>query len=552
MSVFCKCAILLIEKIEMKNIMKNRYYITSGRLGLLFVFLLIGLCLIAPSARAVTISELTVEINAQPGETIERTSRLYDDSLSGVTVYPWVLNFTEDPSREGSAMLIEDPKELKPDREWIKFDSNSIVLPADGTLVDFPYRIVLPRDAEPGTHLISIVYRTRPQPKDTAEGSMVYVGTNVVTNIFLRVAGTTIDQIEVEFFSGTYTNKDPVVPLVERNKTFVKKTFFTKPPVDFMLVVNNTGNTHQKPDGNVKLFNDLFGGNYEKLSINRESKIVLPGTDRSYEVPSFGQGFMVGKYRARLTLLYGNPLREVTKEISFWIIPIKELLIALLILILIIVLIWLLRRRRRRKEKEKEKKLREDIMREMGHSAPLDQSSVKSTVTSKKKTVKIIMIIGLIVVVLGGSGAAAYYFIIRGTTVTSTNNKNINLNTNQAVNVQNVNNVNKATNTNTTVNTNTLVNINNVVNSVVNTNTIVNANTNTNTNVNSEINQNLNTTAAPPDTDQDGLSDADEATYGTDVLDSDTDNDGYLDGAEVQNGYNPKGTGELNINNTNQ
>jgi flagellar basal body-associated protein FliL len=536
----------------MKNIMKRGYLISMMRVSVFFAVLLAGLWVIALPARAVTISELTVEINAQPGETIERTNQLYDDSLSGVTVYPWVLNFTEDPGREGSAMLIEDPKELKPDREWIKFDSNSIVLPADGTLVDFPYRIVLPRDAEPGTHLISIVYRTRPQPKNTAEGSTVYIGTNVVTSIFLRVAGTTIDQIEAEFFSGTYANKDQTVSLVERNKTFVKKTFFTKPPVDFMLIVNNTGNTHQKPDGNVKLFNDLFGGNYEKLSINRESRIVLPGADRAYEVPSFGQGFMIGKYRARLTLLYGSPLREVTKEISFWIIPIKELLIALLIVILIIVLIWLLLHRRKRKEKEKEKKLREDIMREMGRSAPPDQSPAKSATASGKKTAKIVMIIGVIVVVLGGGGTAAYYFIIRGTTVTNTNNTNINQNTNQATNVRNVDNANKATNTNTAVNTNTLANTNSVVNSAANTNTIVNANTNANTNVNSETNQNSNTNVAPPDTDKDGLSDADEAIYGTDVLDSDTDNDGYLDGAEVQNGYNPKGTGVLNINNTNQ
>jgi hypothetical protein len=41
------------------------------------------------------------------------------------------------------------------------------------------------------------------------------------------------------------------------------------------------------------------------------------------------------------------------------------------------------------------------------------------------------------------------------------------------------------------------------------------------------------------DSDQDGLSDAEEKTYGTDPLKADTDGDSYSDGIEVQTGYDP-------------
>jgi hypothetical protein len=41
------------------------------------------------------------------------------------------------------------------------------------------------------------------------------------------------------------------------------------------------------------------------------------------------------------------------------------------------------------------------------------------------------------------------------------------------------------------------------------------------------------------DSDQDGLTDAEEKTYGTDSRKADTDGDGYSDGAEVRSGYNP-------------
>lgn len=47
------------------------------------------------------------------------------------------------------------------------------------------------------------------------------------------------------------------------------------------------------------------------------------------------------------------------------------------------------------------------------------------------------------------------------------------------------------------------------------------------------------------DSDKDGLSDDDEARYGTDPLKPDTDGDGFKDGDEVSAGYNPKGAGRL-------
>jgi hypothetical protein len=50
------------------------------------------------------------------------------------------------------------------------------------------------------------------------------------------------------------------------------------------------------------------------------------------------------------------------------------------------------------------------------------------------------------------------------------------------------------------------------------------------------------------DSDADGLSDREEIqTYETDPLNPDTDADGFADGEEVRNGYNPKGEGRLQV-----
>lgn len=56
------------------------------------------------------------------------------------------------------------------------------------------------------------------------------------------------------------------------------------------------------------------------------------------------------------------------------------------------------------------------------------------------------------------------------------------------------------------------------------------------------------------DSDQDGLSDDEEKTYGTDPNNRDTDGDGYSDGAEVKSGYDPTkpAPGDKIINDTQQ
>lgn len=56
----------------------------------------------------------------------------------------------------------------------------------------------------------------------------------------------------------------------------------------------------------------------------------------------------------------------------------------------------------------------------------------------------------------------------------------------------------------------------------------------------------LGTDPLNPDTDGDGLFDGEEVkVYHTNPLDKDTDKDGYMDGEEVTNGYNPLGPGKL-------
>ena len=262
-----------------------------------------------------------------------------------------------------------------------------------GTLYDFPYRIEIPQDAEPGTHLISLVFQLKPaEPTASREGAAVYIGSNVATNLFVKVLGATIDDIEVDFRSGTFGNRDPQVSAAERKKTFEPKKFFLKPPVDFLVTVNNKGNTHQKPDGRIIIVNDLFSSTPEQIKVNEENRIILPGTDRTFDVSSFGRGFMYGKYRAKIELLYGDPLRAIEQEIDFWIVPLVEILIvlgAILLLIIIIIVIRKLRKKgRKRREAEQEERLRQKIIDEIKGKKPAPELTAKELKAKKKQEKK--------------------------------------------------------------------------------------------------------------------------------------------------------------------
>lgn len=58
--------------------------------------------------------------------------------------------------------------------------------------------------------------------------------------------------------------------------------------------------------------------------------------------------------------------------------------------------------------------------------------------------------------------------------------------------------------------------------------------------------ENLAQTDPKGDPDKDGLTNEQEAYYGTDANDPDSDNDGYSDGQEVASSHNPLGSGKLN------
>jgi hypothetical protein len=183
------------------------------------------------------------------------------------------------------------------------------------------------------------------------------------------------------------------------------------------------------------------------------------------------------------------------------------------------------------------------------------------------KNLVIILILAGVLVIGGGAAAAAYFFLKPAANENANNAQVLNVNTanlNQAVNTTtNTNNSNANTS-----NSNSGLNANTANRNTNSTNLNLNSNANTNTNGNSNTNAtNTNSGVArteplpsTTDTDDDGLTDAEERLYGTNASQPDSDGDSFIDGkqfvsmdsagrevfaGEFYLGYNPLGVGRL-------
>jgi hypothetical protein len=171
--------------------------------------------------------------------------------------------------------------------------------------------------------------------------------------------------------------------------------------------------------------------------------------------------------------------------------------------------------------------------------------------TSGKRKGMLILAIVILVVIIGG-GTAAFIFFGKKSDEVAVNNSNAN--TNSTIALSN-SNVNKNANTNSNQNVNSAGNLNisnsntntSNVNVAGNVNSIANVNAVGNTNQATNSSTNINGALPDMDPDKDGLPTDLEVSFGTDPQRKDTDGDGFSDGDELQNGYNPLGTGRVSV-----
>lgn len=204
------------------------------------------------------------------------------------------------------------------ENKWIKISKNRIALKA-GESATIPFEIVVPPDAAYGNYWAISVSNNNDVQKS---GNISLSGSaNIPVLIHIDKPGVISNAEIIEFGTESLINEYL--------------------PVDFLVKIKNTGNTHIRPRGNI-FINDHSGKNIAILDINKDSGSILPKARQEYN-SSWADGFFVkdyqsgdlvihwdkpalfrmGKYTAHLFLVFDGGNKDITLEskIDFWVIP---------------------------------------------------------------------------------------------------------------------------------------------------------------------------------------------------------------------------------------
>lgn len=321
---------------------KKKLFPITYRLLLIAFFAVFVFCLLSfvlPKAMAqlkgegLTISPPIKELSLKTGESSEQKIRITNPTDKIVEVYPKVMNFKA-KGEGGEPDFYESTDETAKFSlaKWISFNQSKLALTPE-QVIEFKYTISVPEDAEPGGHYGVVFFATEP-PKKEGETSQVALGSMIGSLVLVKVPGQIVEKAFVEEFD---TNKN----------------LYLKNNVDIKTRISNLGNVHFKPKGEIKI-NGWFGSE-EKIAFNEQNGNVLPDSTRKFENKWEPKSLKVGRYRADLSLTYGESEKSLTAFVTFWIIPWWVFVILAIVLIVIIVIIIVIIKKRRNKRPPKEK-----------------------------------------------------------------------------------------------------------------------------------------------------------------------------------------------------
>jgi hypothetical protein len=177
-----------------------------------------------------------------------------------------------------------------------------------------PYKIVTPANAEPGSHF-GVAFFEATAIKDN--GEQLKIGTQVGTLIFVTVPGNFLQKGNILDF---------------RAPSFVQSL-----PVNFSIKFENTGTVHFEPKGAIVIKN-IFGKVVATAPV--EGQVVLPTGTKDIQATFDGDGILIGRYTAELSIRDGEGNVLTAKSIAFYAFPIKY---AVIITLVIIALFYLLK-----------------------------------------------------------------------------------------------------------------------------------------------------------------------------------------------------------------
>jgi len=258
------------------------------------------------------------EVSVQPGESTTRQITVTNRTDSRQAFEVTLEDFT---AAEGSGEVIDllgDQRGPASLQDFLRPQIREFSL-ASGEQITFPVSVSVPATAEPGGRYGAVIISNTPE-ESTSGGATAQVVSRLASLFLVRVEGDVNE-------SGQLTNFRVSGP---------SSLFWQDGPESFEVLFKNTGSVHLTPYGQITITN-LFGQTVDTIPI--DAYFALPDSTRYRVVENMSDSFRLGRYTAHLSLnrSYGNEVD--TAQTSFWVIPWRILVSALLIILLISALV---------------------------------------------------------------------------------------------------------------------------------------------------------------------------------------------------------------------
>ncbi|MFZ2544848.1 MAG: hypothetical protein WAW80_02640 [Candidatus Saccharimonadales bacterium] len=288
---------------------------------------------------SIQVSPSPLVADVKPGETKNLEIKVRNSGSDAEELKIEPRKFTVDKQTGKVELDDSEAPEIAP---WISFNPQIFtVKPGEWSTVKI--RVSLPKESGFSYSLALVINRTK-DPKATGATRVIRGSVAVFTLINVDRPGAT-RKLEVTDFK-------------------TSQTVYEYLPTDLSVSFQNTGNTIVQPYGNIFIqrgSNDTIP--IATLPVNDKKGYLLPGTPRTLETqwndgfPVFRKStdtngqqkqelewnwskltdFRIGPYKAKLIAIYNDGQRDVPieREVTFWVVPWRSILIILLILLVV-------------------------------------------------------------------------------------------------------------------------------------------------------------------------------------------------------------------------
>lgn len=253
------------------------------------------------------IDPFLIEINMAAGQSETRTITLTNTTNAPLTFTASINDFVTS-GNTGQPLFLDSDEESDPKfslSRWITVTRQPQFTIPPQSQTEVAFTITVPADAEPGTHYGGILFG---QPLEGAPESGPAVLQKAGAIILVKL-GQSQEKNQISEF-------------------FTQRNLYQHGPVEFLVSLHNFGNVHSKPKGDITVRN-LWGVQVAQIPVNPDALIVLPESARDFS-QSWNNKLGFGRYTAETVLYYGSPKLELRAQTSFWIIPLKEIILGVL------------------------------------------------------------------------------------------------------------------------------------------------------------------------------------------------------------------------------